>query len=176
MEEKNVLKIKKKQPNSKNCFICGLSNDYGLFTRFYETDGNTLIAKAYAKDEHQGYPRRLHGGITGALLDETIGRAIMIEDTTVWGVTAELNIKLKKPIPVEEEITVTGRITRNGGRIFEGEGEIVLKDGTIAATGFGRYVKMPIDRIVSTSEEFTDDEWFTEEGEIPEEIPLPLKE
>ena len=168
-----TMKVTKKQPNSKKCFICGLSNDFGLFTRFYETENGELVAKAYAKDEHQGYPGRLHGGIAGALLDETIGRAIMIESETVWGVTAELNVKLMKPIPVEEELTITGRITKNGGRIFEGEGEIILKDGTVAAKGTGRYFKLPIENIVDTHDEFTGDEWFVEDGPVPDDIVLP---
>ncbi len=35
------------------------------------------------REEHQSYPGRLHGGISTAILDETIGRAITIADPGV---------------------------------------------------------------------------------------------
>lgn len=54
--------------------------------------------------KQQSYPGRLHGGITTALLDETIGRAIMIRyEEMLWGVTVEFTTKFKKPIPIEQE-------------------------------------------------------------------------
>jgi hypothetical protein len=40
-----------------------------------------------------------------------------------------------------------GRITRDSSRIFEGTGEIYLPNGEIAATGHGKYLKMPIEKI-----------------------------
>ena len=80
-------KITGKQPNSKNCFICGLKNDMGVKASFYETDGNELIAIFNPRQEHQGYPGRLHGGVAAAILDETIGRAVTIgKDADIWGV------------------------------------------------------------------------------------------
>ncbi|MBN2510362.1 MAG: PaaI family thioesterase [Spirochaetales bacterium] len=168
-----TVRIVRKQNNSKRCIVCGLSNDAGLFARFYETEEGEVVAVAIPRDHHQSYPGRCHGGVSGALLDETIGRAIMIRNPEIWGVTAELSIRLKKPVPLEEEIFITGRITREGGRIFEGEGEIILKDGTIAATASGKYIKMPIENIITSEDEFAHDEWFLEDGPCPETIELP---
>ncbi|AFM39446.1 uncharacterized protein, possibly involved in aromatic compounds catabolism [Desulfosporosinus acidiphilus SJ4] len=150
-------KVLKKQQNSKKCLVCGLKNDLGLKASFYETDMNELIAIFNPLEEHQSYPGRLHGGIAGAILDETIGRAIMIQDDTIWGVTVELNIKYKKPIPLDEELRVVGRITKDSKRLFEGTGEILLPDGEIAATAWGKYMKMPIDKIADFNED--EQEW-----------------
>jgi len=36
---------------------------------------------------HQGYPNHMHGGMISAVLDETLGRAVQIYDTGIWGVT-----------------------------------------------------------------------------------------
>ena len=44
-------------------------------------------------DGHQSYPGILHGGIISAILDETIGLAIMITEENVLGVTVELKLK-----------------------------------------------------------------------------------
>ena len=67
-----------KQPNSKMCFVCGLRNSLGLRASFYELDNGDLVATFTPETEHQGYPGRLHGGIASAVLDETIGRAILL--------------------------------------------------------------------------------------------------
>ena len=89
-------KVKKKQQNSKTCLVCGLKNEFGLKASFYELENDELVAVFRPLDEHQSYPGRMHGGIAGAILDETIGRAIMIRDENLFGVTVELNLKYIK--------------------------------------------------------------------------------
>ena len=151
-------KVTGKQESSKMCFICGKKNDFGLRASFYETDKDELIAIFKPKQEHQGYPGRLHGGIAAAILDETIGRNInMGRGEDVWGVTLEFSIKYKKPIPLEEDIRVVTRLTDENKRIFEGEGEVVLEDGMVAATGKGKYLKLPIGKIADFDLE--ENEW-----------------
>jgi acyl-coenzyme A thioesterase PaaI-like protein len=138
----------RKQPNSKMCLVCGLKNPHGLHTVFYEMDNGELVALATASEEHQGYPGRLHGGMATALLDETIGRAIMINyRENFWGVTVEFTTRFLKPIPLYTELRVVGRIVKEEGRVFRGTGEILLPTGEVAATGAGKYVKLPLDRI-----------------------------
>lgn len=138
------------------CLICGMENAFGLKTSFYELESGELVAICKTTDEHQSYPGRLHGGITGALLDETIGRAIMIKYKEIWGVTIELNVSYKKPIPLNAELKIVGRITKDTSRIFEGTGELILPNGDIAATAHGRYIKMTLDKISGTDEKELD--------------------
>ncbi|MEE4242105.1 MAG: PaaI family thioesterase [Desulfopila sp.] len=166
------LVIKGKQPNSKMCFVCGKENGFGLKSRFYELENGELLALFTPASEHQGYPGRLHGGIAAAILDETIGRAIMIPyASTVWGVTVDFSMKLKKPIPLDGEIRVLARVTRDRKKIFEGSGEILLSDGTPAITATGKYLKMAIDSI--TDADFVEDSWeVTEEECDPQQITL----
>ena len=137
-----------KQPNSKMCLVCGLKNPFGLHTSFFELDNNELLAVFKPRGEHQSYPGRLHGGIISTILDETIGRAIMIQsEDEIWGVTVDLQIRFKKPVPLDEELRVIGRITKDSSRFFEGTGELLLQDGTVAATGHGKYLKVPLEKI-----------------------------
>ena len=143
-----LRKVTAKQPNSKMCLVCGLKNSFGLHTSFYELDNSELLAIFKPREEHQSYPGRLHGGIISTILDETIGRAIMIQsEGDIWGVTVDLQIRFKKPVPLDDELRVTGRITKNSSRFFEGTGELLLQDGTIAATGHGKYLKIPLEKI-----------------------------
>ena len=142
-------KVTKKQYNSKNCLVCGLKNELGLKTAFYELENGELVAIFTPLEEHQSYPERLHGGIAGAILDETIGRAIMIKQEDIWGVTVELNMQYKKPIPLNEELRVVGRIIKDSSRLYEGTGEILLKNGDIAVSAHGKYLKMPLEKIAN---------------------------
>jgi acyl-coenzyme A thioesterase PaaI-like protein len=146
-----------KQPNSKMCFVCGLSNALGLKTAFYELDGGELLAIFEPADGHQSYPGRLHGGVSAAVLDETIGRAILAKSKgEVWGVTVEFSMRLSKPVPISGPLRVIGRIDKDSTRFFEGSGEILLPDGEIAVSAKGRYIKMPLDKIADFNREEQD--------------------
>ena len=164
-------RITNRQYNSKNCFICGLENNYGLKARFYETEGKEVIAVCTPQKEHRSYPNTTHGGVTAALLGETIVRAICAHyGDMVWGVMMELNIKYRKQVPYDSEVKIIGRITRDNGRLFEGEGELIC-DGRAAASAMGLYMKSDIVRL--GGENFVDDEWgFIDEENMPEEIEL----
>ncbi len=157
-------KVAGKQPNSKMCIVCGMKNPFGLKVFFYETDTKELVAVFNTMDEHQSYPGRLHGGIAAAVLDETIGRAILMHhDKEIWGVTVELKMRFKKPVPLDEELRVVGRITKEGSRFFEGTGELLLKNGDIAVSCEGRYLKLPIDDIGDFDRE--ENEWRVMESD-----------
>ncbi len=151
------LKIRKKHENSKMCFVCGLKNNFGLKAAFFELENDELAAVFTPDDRHQGYPGRLHGGIASAILDETIGRAIMIEDDNIWGVTVDLNVKFKKPVPLNVELKIISRITSQNKRFFEGTGELVLPNGDVAVTASGKYIKLPLDKIADFDED--EQEW-----------------
>jgi uncharacterized protein (TIGR00369 family) len=165
-------KVTGKQQNSRMCLVCGLKNPFGLHTSFYELDNREILAVFRPREEHQSYPGRLHGGIISTILDEAIGRAIMMHsDTEVWGVTVDLQVRFKKPVPLDEELRVVGRITKDNHRFFEGTGELLLSDGTIAAEGHGRYLKTPLEKIADFDVEAQ--EWgIVELPEDPDEVDL----
>jgi len=156
------------------CMVCGLENAFGLHTSFYELDNNELLAVFKPKPEHQGYPGRLHGGIAASILDETIGRAVMTTEAhTFWGVTIEFSSRYKKPIPLDEEVRVITRITRDSSRIFEGTGEILLKDGTVAVEGRGKYLKMPLEKIAEFDTSTVSENWAViDSPDDPKEVEL----
>ena len=166
-------KITRKQYNSKLCFICGLKNNSGLQASFYETEYNELIATFTPTEEHQSYPGRLHGGLASAILDETMGRAILVgSDTEIWGLTIELNVSYKKPIPLGVELKVVARISEENSRFFHGTGEIVLPGGEVAVIARGKYLKAPLEKIADFDR--TENEWAVVENENdPEVIEIP---
>ena len=139
--------VTRKQQNSKNCLVCGLQNEFGLHASFFELDNRELLALFTPRDVHQSYPNRLHGGIASAILDETIGRAVMIDHPGQFGVTVDISVRFKKPLPLDRQLQVIGRITSDSKRFFEGTGEILLDDGSIAVEAEGRYLKMDLEKI-----------------------------
>lgn len=165
-------KIIGKQKNSKMCFVCGLKNSFGLHSHFYVTENQELITIFTPTEEYQSYPGKLHGGVASAILDETIGRAILNKYShEVWGVTIDLNVKFKKSIPLNEELKVIGRITNENNRMFEGTGEIILKNGEIAVTASGKYLKVPLDKIADFDR--IENEWrIVELPDDPKEIEI----
>ena len=127
------MKVLKKQTNSSDCFICGINNELGVNARFYEMENGKLYSLFTFKPEHQSFPQRTHGGVISALLDELIGRAIWIKDPEIWGVTIELTIKYRKPVPYDE--------------MLKGIGKIIDNDGNILAEGKATYFKLPLSKI-----------------------------
>lgn len=149
----------KKQPNARDCFVCGVRNTLGLKARFYENDENELEAYFTPTDNHQGYPERLHGGVAASILDEVIGRAIQINAPDIWGVTTDLKIKYRKPLPLGSELKVVGRITNDTRMMFEGTGEILTPDGDVAISAHGTYMKIHVKDITEVDLSQESEHW-----------------
>ena len=139
--------VVKKHNAGRGCFVCGVKNPFGLHTDFFELEDGTLAARVTPSVHHQSYPGRLHGGVSAALLDETIGRAINVLEPDTWAVTVEINTRYKKPVPYGVTLTATGRVTENNRRLFTGEGAILLPDGTTAVTATAKYMKLKLSEI-----------------------------
>lgn len=152
-----------KQNSSTGCFVCGVHNEHSLKARFYHLGGGTLTAAFNTLDQHQSYPGVLHGGIAAAILDEVMGRTILSLDDSIWGVTIELNMKYRKPLPTEETLYAKAILTEDKNRYFVCSGAIILPDGSPAVTATGKFMKRSIDQITKEGN-FLED-WFYVEDE-----------
>ncbi len=157
-------KVIKKQNNAHMCFVCGIHNDSGLHARYYELEGKKLLGVFHGEDSHQGWPSRMHGGITAALLDETIGRAMQIDDINLWSVTVDLHVKYHKPVPLDQTLYVVGWITEVRRKIITGEGYLCDENQNILASATAKYFKQDISEIMEGRKSF-DEEWFYVEDE-----------
>jgi len=141
-------KTAEKQYSSHMCFVCGVENPAGLHAHFYQVDETTCVGRFLPADYHQGYPGRVHGGVAASMMDETMGRAVW-GDAKTWGVTAELTLRYRNPVPLGEMLTVVGRLTRDSRRLFEAEGELITEDGAVAVVAHGKYIKIPLEQILA---------------------------
>jgi acyl-coenzyme A thioesterase PaaI-like protein len=133
----------KRQPNSAHCFVCGLRNPFGLKLRF-EDNGIDQVRASYTVPAHfQGYPGVTHGGIVAAMLDETGGRTLMAANNDRFMMTGKLDIRYRKPVPVEVPLTLIGTLVQDRGRIAQVQSKIQLPDGAIAAEAEITLLEMP---------------------------------
>jgi acyl-coenzyme A thioesterase PaaI-like protein len=95
---------------------------------------------------------------------------MMTTDSNTFGVTIELKVRYKNPVPLGVELKAVGRITRERSRTFEGTGELYLPNGDVAVEAEGTYMKRRLDQI--TDADFVENEWFVPEDDLPEEISL----
>ncbi len=110
-------------PTFPHCFVCGIDNPKGLHINFSLAE-NSAKAIFIADETHLGYENAVHGGIISALLDEAIIWACYAS-TREFGVTAELNVRFKKPLPIHKKCIVEGKMIENRGKLWIAEAKIL---------------------------------------------------
>jgi len=169
------FKVLSKQNNSDMCFVCGMSNKYGVKAMFYncenEAGEKVLLTVLQPQEEFQSYPGRMHGGIASALLDEAMGRAVQVENPDMWGVTMDLCVKYRKPTPLDKTLYMETKIAKISSRAFEGEGYLFTEYGTKLVTATARFIILPPDKI--SAEVLDEKNWYLVPEELPEFIETP---
>jgi acyl-coenzyme A thioesterase PaaI-like protein len=125
------------------CYGCGEANPEGLQIQF-RLEGKRAVGSFRVRPLHQGFPGLAHGGITAAALDEAMGWAMYAEGT--WAVTAKMEVRYRKPLPLQEELTVWGEVTRERGRWLEAVAKIRARDGQILAEAKALFMRVPPER------------------------------
>ncbi|MCH7485288.1 MAG: PaaI family thioesterase [Chloroflexi bacterium] len=122
------------------CYGCGDRNPEGLHIDF-EVDGKRVSGRFLLRKEHQGFPGVAHGGIAAAALDEAMGWAMYAAGA--MAMTARMEIRYRRPLPLGEEVTVTAHVVRDRGRRLEAEGRIETSSGEVLAEAKGLFLRMP---------------------------------
>ena len=124
-----------KQPNSRSCFLCGRQNPLSLKMSWYnDRDSGRVRSTVVVPDDYNSYPGVVHGGVVAAILDETAGRAVMLEgDWSNLMVTIKLEVTYRRATPTGTPLNAVGWVVREGGRRALVAGEIRLPDGTVTA-------------------------------------------
>lgn len=163
------MKVVSKQTNSKMCIICGLENELGLKADFYNMEDGSVGAIFTFKPHHQSYPGRVHGGMISALLDELAGRAIWVTNPELFGVTATMTVKFRKPVPYDTKLFGRGEIIKRNGRLFTATAKLTDENKTLLAEVEGTYMILPTEKI-------TNGESFSKEEDVNFVVPDNVKE
>ena len=117
------------------CFICGMQNPVGLKMAIYNDLDNRQVVSTVTVPEHfQGYPGVVHGGIVATMLDEIVGRALLIDgsDENLM-VTVKLEVKYRQPTPTLTPLKIVGWVESASASRARTRGEIRLPDGAVTA-------------------------------------------
>ncbi len=120
-----------------NCFVCGHDNPVGLQLDFVY-DEDSAAAWFDSPDCYEGYQGVIHGGIIATLLDEAMAKVIIRKGLVA--VTADLNIKYRKPLPVGQKVKADGTITLQKSRTIHTKAALTDEAGTVYAEGTAVYI------------------------------------
>jgi acyl-coenzyme A thioesterase PaaI-like protein len=131
---------------SSTCFGCGPSNEKGLRIRSIPRD-DMVVASWFPEKYHEAFPGMLNGGIIGALLDchcnWTAAWHIMNKlslDKPLCTVTAQYEIKLKRPTPSGSEVILKSKSIEFDGKYKVTVEGLLEVGGNICATCTGVFV------------------------------------
>lgn len=125
-----------------NCFGCSPFNDKGLHLDFYE-DGEEIVTFWNPETAFEGWVNVLHGGIQTTLMDELASWVVFIRCKSS-GVTANLNIKFKKPVHTKDEkLTIRGHLKSMEKRIAHIHVQLYNSQGEVCTEGDIDYFVYP---------------------------------
>lgn len=125
---------------NNKCFACGRENAQGLQLKIVNADDG-VMTKFAPESWTQGYNQVVHGGIVSTILDEIAVWAAF--NKGYKSATAELSVRIKKPMIVGNEYIALGRVVNiKKGRIIEVEAQIKDKEETIIAQAQVKLVKI----------------------------------
>ncbi len=131
------------------CFGCGQGNPRGLQLRFERYDDGTVEVRHRTDPDHCGLDTVVHGGIQATVLDEVMGVAAQLalpaEASDLACVTAEMQLRYRRPVPMADELLARARVERVDGADYFVVGAIIGPDGRplTEATSRWRQLRVP---------------------------------
>lgn len=125
------------------CFGCGQANEQGLRLGFQRYPNGVVETHHSTSPHHCGVDTVVHGGIQATILDEVMGVAAQLglgdDAGTAPCVTAEMQLRYRRPVPMDQPVKARARLTSIDGRDLHVEGAIVADDGTELTTAVSRW-------------------------------------
>ncbi|GCE26963.1 hypothetical protein KDA_24470 [Dictyobacter alpinus] len=111
----------------QRCFACGQHNPSSLKMTF-RTEENTVVSDFRPREEHQGFPGVIHGGIIATALDEGLNRASVLADKPTWTMTGRLDIRYRRYVPYGPLLRVRASLVSRRGRMVQASGKLTLAE------------------------------------------------
>jgi hypothetical protein len=108
-------------------------------------DGAQLLCTQLMPSPHwQGFAGVLHGGLQSTIIDDLMSNHLFRLER-VWSATAELTLRFKRPVPLDQELLFVSRRVAHEGRVWRMRAECRLAaepDGAILTLGEGRFIEV----------------------------------
>ncbi|GAC1367677.1 MAG: PaaI family thioesterase [Ktedonobacteraceae bacterium] len=127
----------------QRCFVCGQHNPYGL-QMLFRLDGTSIVSDFMPREEHQGFPGVIHGGIIAAVLDEALNRTSMLSDRPTWTMTGRLDVRYRRYVPYGPLLRVRATLEAQRGRMVQAKGKLTLAEDekVVFAEGEGTFMAL----------------------------------
>lgn len=116
------------------CFGCAPHHPAGLRLRMERVPAG-VKTRFSPRDEHQGPPGLVHGGLLMTLADE-VGAWAVIAETGLFGFTASFEGRIAKGARIDQALEVTGRVIGPARRVAKVEVEIRQGGELVSASSF----------------------------------------
>jgi acyl-coenzyme A thioesterase PaaI-like protein len=132
----------------QRCFVCGQHNPYGLHLVF-RLENKSIVADFQPREEHQGFPGIIHGGIIASILDEALGRTSILADQPEWTRTGRLEVRYRRYVPYGQLLRVRAFLGTQRRKMLQATGMVTLADdeNTILAEAQGTFLALPDDKV-----------------------------
>jgi len=150
----------------QRCFVCGYRNPYGLHL-FFRLDENTIVADFQPREEHQGFPGVIHGGIVAAVLDEALGRTSLLGDNQEWTMTGRLEVRYRRYVPYGPLLRVRATLDSERRRALQASGVLTLAndESVVLAEGHGTFLPLSPDAVTAILKDYPDLRDFFEQDQ-----------
>ena len=127
----------------QRCFVCGQRNPFGLHLVF-RVEGDSVVADFQPREEHQGFPGIIHGGIVAAVLDESLGRTSLLGEHPEWTMTGRLEVRYRRYVPYGPQLRVRARLTTDRRRMLQATGVLTLSNDESAVLAEAQGTFLPL--------------------------------
>lgn len=127
----------------QRCFVCGQRNPFGLHLVFRQEE-QSIVADFQPREEHQGFPGVIHGGIVAAVLDEALGRTSLLGEHPEWTMTGRLEVRYRRYVPYGPLLRVRATLENARRRMLQARGILTLAEdeGTVLAEATGIFLPL----------------------------------
>ena len=102
-------------------------------------DDGTLYSEYKINWNYQGYDNKSHGGIVSTILDSSMVNLFYIKNGLKL-ITARLNVRFRKPVPVEKTFTVKTVVQPKIRHFYKSKSQILIS-GVVYAEAVGYFKK-----------------------------------
>ncbi len=117
-----------------------------------------MVADFQPREEHQGFPGVIHGGIVAALLDETLGRTSLLGEHPEWTMTGRLEVRYRRYVPYGPLLRVRARLATERRRMLQASGVLTLSsdESVVLAEAQGRFLPLSPQVVDTLMQDFPD--------------------
>jgi len=127
-------------------FITGDIREDRIRLKYFKREhDNALMARIWFGPAAEGPVGYVHGGSMAALLDESMGLAVLLTGSLAF--TAKLTVKYRKMLPLGSVVTLEAKVKHASGKRVLTTGRIYNMKAEVISKGEGFFIIPPISKI-----------------------------